>query len=587
MTSYRPCATTDKGRSASAAPPPSPGPFACRECGRAFARQEHLSRHLLGRHTKERPFRCAACNKRFSRLDSLQRHRAAVHTTTDNAPNGTQHPQPISDRACVKCASSRVRCSKTIRCRRCVQKGLLCEYPPGAVVSSTASNDTDASIVSGRPIELGDHPGMVVSPVEQPEMTAPETLATSPADVEWLQSPTYSWGYGITQRPLAADPPYNMDGLQFNSAVNWMSPSAGDPFDLNFDFLSSYNVGGVNALGMPIQLSYVNNDNTAVATGDVSTAQTFMDIPTDVPRRQPSFIDTGFHGCGIPSPQNNHDTSPLGEAEPSESETYTVQPPARAGTYYVDGAGARAPFKGQSRNRRFSLTGETSPSGPEVAALSSDPFPAGLSKTCETWISEASFATLVTRIREECGRERLPLDPRVATISFAQFRSFVLQYFLKFHPVFSFLRKGSTCIPWFLCLAVTTMGAMHGAPKGDYVMGGGLLRILQRVAHRGLEELLDQFTATTHETQATDVLNEENLAIIQGVVLTTLAVLHHGNPGSVKDTMLLWTRLIQVIQLMGVYSQLGEPGEYATVSQWVKREAKARSLLMLWVSYSS
>lgn len=55
-------------------------PHHCNDCNLAFAKLEHLARHLRT-HTLEKPFECAYCARYFNRLDSLQRHHRRVHKT--------------------------------------------------------------------------------------------------------------------------------------------------------------------------------------------------------------------------------------------------------------------------------------------------------------------------------------------------------------------------------------------------------------------------------------------------------------------------------------------------------------------------
>lgn len=52
--------------------------FVCQVCTRAFARQEHLTRHERS-HTKEKPYCCGICNRKFSRRDLLLRHAHKIH----------------------------------------------------------------------------------------------------------------------------------------------------------------------------------------------------------------------------------------------------------------------------------------------------------------------------------------------------------------------------------------------------------------------------------------------------------------------------------------------------------------------------
>ncbi|KAL7663817.1 C2H2-type domain-containing protein [[Candida] zeylanoides] len=59
--------------------------FNCKQCNRAFTREEHLTRHTLSTHNKLKPFVCGMCNRPFSRRDLLLRHAKNLHQGSERA----------------------------------------------------------------------------------------------------------------------------------------------------------------------------------------------------------------------------------------------------------------------------------------------------------------------------------------------------------------------------------------------------------------------------------------------------------------------------------------------------------------------
>lgn len=59
--------------------------FNCKQCNRAFTREEHLTRHTLLTHNKLKPFVCGICSRPFSRRDLLLRHAKNLHQGSEIA----------------------------------------------------------------------------------------------------------------------------------------------------------------------------------------------------------------------------------------------------------------------------------------------------------------------------------------------------------------------------------------------------------------------------------------------------------------------------------------------------------------------
>lgn len=59
--------------------------FNCKQCNRAFTREEHLTRHTLLTHNKLKPFICGICSRPFSRRDLLLRHAKNLHQGSELA----------------------------------------------------------------------------------------------------------------------------------------------------------------------------------------------------------------------------------------------------------------------------------------------------------------------------------------------------------------------------------------------------------------------------------------------------------------------------------------------------------------------
>ncbi|KAE9364431.1 hypothetical protein N431DRAFT_388527 [Stipitochalara longipes BDJ] len=110
-------------------------------CGRAFTRKEHLTRHERS-HNAANLQTCHVCHRKFNRSDSLLRHLAKHGSVFKPNPSGR------SKRACVTCHAGKIKCDGNEKCSTCLKKGIECRY--------RAQDETQPP---SSPIERGDEMG--------------------------------------------------------------------------------------------------------------------------------------------------------------------------------------------------------------------------------------------------------------------------------------------------------------------------------------------------------------------------------------------------------------------------------------------
>ncbi|EMC94132.1 hypothetical protein BAUCODRAFT_55242, partial [Baudoinia panamericana UAMH 10762] len=100
--------------------------YSCGKCSKSYARLDHLSRHVR-MHTQEKPYQCQICTKAFARADLLKRHTLGHSKDDPNTkPAAVQHSRV--SQACEACAGLHLRCEEEKPCKRCMKKGIACNF---------------------------------------------------------------------------------------------------------------------------------------------------------------------------------------------------------------------------------------------------------------------------------------------------------------------------------------------------------------------------------------------------------------------------------------------------------------------------
>ncbi len=113
--------------------------YSCGKCNKSYARLDHLSRHVR-MHTQEKPYQCQICSKAFARADLLKRHTLGHSKDDPNTkPAIIQHSRV--SQACEACAGLHLKCEEEKPCKRCIKKGIHCNfttttYPPATMEQS-------------------------------------------------------------------------------------------------------------------------------------------------------------------------------------------------------------------------------------------------------------------------------------------------------------------------------------------------------------------------------------------------------------------------------------------------------------------
>lgn len=274
------------------------------------------------------------------------------------------------------------------------------------------------------------------------------------------------------------------------------------------------------------------------------------------------------------------------------------------GRYYVDGAGARAPFGGRSHNRDSIVGIEALPeyvSG-NTASRESPGSPghpeSGL--ICSTMAYNKLVQTLVAEIQLQAfdiDNANLP--------SHGQMQRYVLQYFKKFHPIFPFLRQSSFADDAqsepLLLLAVSVVGARYTRRLQGSESGEILFRLLNAMLRRrryGYGFYCDD--GNDDASFSPGLLIEPRLSpslhMLQAGILNVACKMHSAKKCLIDSAFVERHYLVEACHSMKLTSRdyedniqwnAAKQNEHDFLSKWILREKEIRTGMMIWVFCST
>lgn len=285
------------------------------------------------------------------------------------------------------------------------------------------------------------------------------------------------------------------------------------------------------------------------------------------------------------------------ESEPPCSIVSATMSSSTEFRYYVDGAGARAPFGGRSHNRD-SVAGiqllHEKTSGDNTSLQSRRYSEAGM--ICSTMAYNNLVQTLVAEIQ----LQNLDID-NDDLLSHAQMQRYVLQYFKNFHPIFPFLRQSSFADDAqsepLLLLAVCVIGARYTRRLQGSELGEVLLRLLNTILRRrrygyGLysdDGIDDTSFAPNHPIKPR---LSPSLHMLQAGILNVACMMHSGKSYLVESAFVERHYLVEACHSMELISQ--NSGDISRenpqqqygqefIKKWILHESEIRTGMMIWV----
>ncbi|KAL5089148.1 hypothetical protein Trisim1_006001 [Trichoderma cf. simile WF8] len=540
----------------------------CDICDATFSRQEHLVRHIKS-HTREKPFKCLICGKGFARQDVLNRHRTS-HQQYDEEVRTTTR-----SRACRQCATSRARCSRSDPCRRCIERNLTCTFPTArklktsAIVGSVMEVDSETQGLSLEAME-DRTPLLTIRPGASVNINSTDLNECGPegADGNQLTPRADTW----TQRPAL---------FEVSQTVGSVDPGPQRIYEFN-------PISGLNEQVMDLlSMNWMSPDSASFGWNGVITAPPYAeDDKNDL------YMPFLFPASGtLPDPDrecvpSNGQEPGIGQHDTSiSSTTHTTYTPSKlgsegnksmTGSYYVDGDGSRAPFRGQTagqwRDRRIMATNDASTPGSGITNCTDG-------GTGGSWEGPLVSVDGYNNLIRELGRENLVADTNFFP-SLHCIEACVHSYFANFHPILPFIRRKTFLEEskkhWELLLAVAVVGSKYNTSNEEPQLSPEFIAILDGISSSQI----------CHDGPAETGI--PSMSSLQAASLSLICALHSGKSKMTRHALIERHYLVEACNELNLLSRELEDShvhqDYSKlVEDWSMNQSRMRTGLMIWL----
>ncbi|KAL2847079.1 fungal-specific transcription factor domain-containing protein [Aspergillus pseudodeflectus] len=440
---------------------PIEGTLTCEFCTRQFSRREHLTRHLSS-HVNQRRHQCSSCGKAFNRCDLLTRHRRiSCSTVTKGKP---KQSQTRIRGACDRCATAKVRCSPSLPCTRCVNKGIPCTKRAGQ--RSTALTECDDAFLVSQPL-------LDQSPPVHGQLEASHHIEDTGVRqcLSGLSTPLLSVDSGHSQTEPS---PMDIPAASATEApmFDWSFQHCMPPQGLSMDFLDLLAFPGT---GYQLDLDHMSEPHGAT-TGRVD-ARTFAaesaEREQSTSKQLPDLSDSWhtYGGSGMVQPNLWEKSRPKGSIDPHDANKAVL------GRDEPDGAQ-------KSLTSFLSLV--------DILAMEDHNH---VAQVHQGQVMEVSALIAKTRCLEALtcnpGVKDLLNNPKVMN-------AFVQLYFEHYHLTLPFLHKATFNVsntPPLLLLAVAAIGSRFSkVPQAhtlSYILRGTLRKALDTMVDENIHQTIE------------------------------------------------------------------------------------------------